>query len=114
MTTAVQGPVVCPATVRSKQNGVYTLPVNAPLMKHRILTTGFWGSKGINCSRVGVGIRPRFHKPNSVKCSFSSSSNGNGSMAENFSENDADYINSSVVEAGELLNKLLFIGELVL
>lgn len=106
--SSVQGPVICPATVRSKQNGVHTLPVNGPLMKDRIVRSGFWGSKGINCGRISVGNRPRLQKGKLVKCSFSSSSNGNGSMAENFNENDADYVNSSVVEAGELLNYLFF------
>uniref|UniRef100_A0A7N0UFR6 BFN domain-containing protein n=1 Tax=Kalanchoe fedtschenkoi TaxID=63787 RepID=A0A7N0UFR6_KALFE len=33
-------------------------------------------------------------------CSFSSSSNGNGSKAGNYNEKDADHINSSILEAG--------------
>jgi hypothetical protein len=33
---------------------------------------------------------------------LSSSSDGNGSTAENFNENDEDYVNSSVVEAGRV------------
>ncbi|KAH9320158.1 hypothetical protein KI387_021927, partial [Taxus chinensis] len=40
-----------------------------------------------------------------VQCSSSmSSNNGSGSTAENFSENDEDYINSSVFEAAEVKN----------
>ena len=35
-----------------------------------------------------------------VQCSFSSSSDDSGSMAENFSENDEEYVNSSVIEVG--------------
>ncbi|KAF1001776.1 hypothetical protein AG4045_000687 [Apium graveolens] len=53
-------------------------------------------------SRINVGNQQRFQKGKVVKCSFSSSSNGNGSTAENFNENDADYVNSSVVEAVEV------------
>ncbi|XWS37667.1 hypothetical protein CRYUN_Cryun19dG0064600 [Craigia yunnanensis] len=37
-----------------------------------------------------------------VQGSFNSSSDENGSMAENFSENDEDYVNLSVVEAIEV------------
>lgn len=101
--TSVQGPVICPATVHTKQTGAYTLPVNGPLMKNRVLKSGFWGFKGFNGSRINVRSQQRFQKGKGVRCSFSSSSNGNGSTAENFNENDADYVNSSVVEAGELV-----------
>lgn len=100
---SVQGPVICPATVHLKQTGANMLPVNGPLMKNRVLRSGFWGFKGFSGSRINVGNHQRFQKGKIVKCSFSSSSNGNGSTAENFNENDADYVNSSVVEAGELL-----------
>ena len=101
--SSVQGPVICPATVHAKQTRAYKLPINGPLMKNRVLRSGFWGFKGFNGSRINVGNQPRFQKGKAVKCSFSSSSNGNGSTAENFNENDADYVNSSVVEAGEFL-----------
>jgi bifunctional DNase/RNase len=101
--SSVQGPVICPATVHSKQTGVYTLPLNGPLMKDRVVRSGFWGVKGIHCGRALVtNCRPRLQKGKLVKCSFSSSSDGNGSMAENFSESDADYVNSSIVEAVEV------------
>lgn len=101
--SSIQGPVICPATVHSKQTRAYTLPVNGPSMKNRVLRSGFWGFKGFSGSRINVNNQQRFQKGKVVKCSFSSSSNGNGSTAENFNENDADYVNSSVVEAGELL-----------
>lgn len=99
--SSVQGPVICPA-VRAKQTGVYTLPVNGPLMKNRFVRSGFWGIKGIKGTRVNMGNLPRFQKGNGVKCSFSSSSDGNGSTAENYNESDADYVNASVVEAVEV------------
>ncbi|KAL8148595.1 bifunctional nuclease 1-like [Apium graveolens] len=100
--SSVQGPVICPAAVHLKQTGAYMLPVNGPLMKNRVLRSGFWGFKGFSGSRINVGNQQRFQKGKVVKCSFSSSSNGNGSTAENFNENDADYVNSSVVEAVEV------------
>ncbi|XP_020967463.1 dnaJ protein homolog ANJ1-like [Arachis ipaensis] len=40
-------------------------------------------------------------KSKTVHCSFNSPSNGSGSTAENFDENDEDYVNSSVVETVE-------------
>ncbi|KAA8528674.1 hypothetical protein F0562_036029 [Nyssa sinensis] len=99
---SLRGPVICPA-VRAKQTGVYTLPVNGPLMKADILRSGFWGFKGSICGRINnVNHQLRVHKCRTVRCSFSSSSNGNGSMAENFNESDEDYVNSSVVEAVEV------------
>ncbi|XP_059636775.1 bifunctional nuclease 2-like [Cornus florida] len=100
---SLQGPaVICP-TVRGKQNGFYTLPVNWPLTKVSILRSGFWGFKGINSNRINnVCHQLRMRKCKTVQCSFSSSSDGNGSMAENFNESDEDYVNSSVVEAVEV------------
>jgi len=98
---SLQGPVICPA-VRAKLTGVYTLPLNRPLTKAKLLGNGLWGSKGINSGRINVSTQHLLQKGMVVRCSFSSSSNGNGSTAENFNENDADYVNSSVVEAVEV------------
>ncbi|XP_042482714.1 bifunctional nuclease 2-like [Macadamia integrifolia] len=100
----LQGSVVCP-TVRSKQVGAFTLPVNGSFMKARTFRSGFWGLKG--GLRDGVKVRTFLHQGHkekcwTVHCSFSSSSNGNGSMADNFNENDEEYVNSSVVEAVEV------------
>ncbi|OVA08741.1 Bifunctional nuclease domain [Macleaya cordata] len=100
----LQGPVIYP-TVRAKRSGVNTLPLNGPLMKTRILRNGFWGFKGNH--RDGIRLQPLSHQSRvgrcmTVRCTFSSSSNGNGSMAENFNENDGEYVNSSVMEAVEV------------
>lgn len=98
--STLQGPVVCPS-VRGKQGGVHAVPaVDGPLMKAKIHRSGIWGYKGINSHRVRVRNQ---HGSKIVTCSFSSSSNGNGSMAESFNENDSDYVNSSIVEAGKKL-----------
>ncbi|KAJ9567161.1 hypothetical protein OSB04_003127 [Centaurea solstitialis] len=97
--SALQGPVVCPS-VRGKQGGVHAVPtVDGPLMKAKIHRSGIWGLKGINSHRVRVRNQ---RGSKIVTCSFSSSSNGNGSMAESFNENDSDYVNSSIVEAVEV------------
>lgn len=106
----LQGPVICP-TVRAKQAGIYTLPVSIPLEK-KIFRSGFWGFRGNygGNTKVASGSHQlQAQKCKTVQCSFSSSSDGNGSMAENFNENDEDYVNSSVVEAGmvKLVNRLL-------
>ncbi|CAK9176397.1 unnamed protein product [Ilex paraguariensis] len=98
---SLQGPVICPA-VRAKQNGIFTPSINETLMKAKNLRSGFWGLKGINGRGTNMGHQARLQKGMTVRGSFSSSSNGNDSMAENFSENDADYVNSSVVEAVEV------------
>ncbi|KAJ0025785.1 hypothetical protein Pint_09006 [Pistacia integerrima] len=101
---SLQGPVICPV-VRAKQAGLYPLPVNGPLMKTRIFRSEFWGFKGFSGSKTKVSVFSRqlkAQKCRTVQCSFSSSSNGNGSMAENFNENDEDYVNSSIVEAVEV------------
>ena len=101
---SLQGPVICPS-VRVKQVGFYTLPTIGPFMKARLLRSEFWGLKGIKCSKTKVGILPHqlhLQKCKTVHCSYSSPSDGNGSMAENFNINDEDYVNSSVIEAGKL------------
>lgn len=95
---SLQGPVVCPV-VRAKQTGIYTVPLYTPLGNAtKLVRSGFWGFKGNNGFNVANQTRRQTNKM--IRCTFSSSSNGNGSMAGNFNENDADYVNSSVVEAG--------------
>lgn len=101
---SIHGPVVCPV-VRAKQTGVYSVPVDSPLLKAKLIRSGFWGLKGLNSGVANVSYRKNLRNCRPIRCSFSSSSDGNGSMAENFSESNADYVNSSVVEAG---NYLLF------
>uniref|UniRef100_A0A2P2MB02 Uncharacterized protein n=1 Tax=Rhizophora mucronata TaxID=61149 RepID=A0A2P2MB02_RHIMU len=101
----LQGPVICPA-VRAKQVGVYSLPVNDPFLKARLLKSELWGLKQITSFKTKVGSVYRqlnAGKCTRVHCTFSSSADGNGSKAENFNENDEDYVNSSVVEAGKAI-----------
>ncbi|KAG9449724.1 hypothetical protein H6P81_009689 [Aristolochia fimbriata] len=101
---ALQAPVICP-TMSVKEARLYSLSGNALRTRGGILRNGFWGSKGRCGSQIkfkSLSLRHRRSTDFTVRCSFSSSSNGNGSMAENFSENDEDYVNSSVVEAVEV------------
>ena len=97
---SLQGPVICPA-VRSKQVGVYTLLVNGPFPRAILHRSDIWGCRGVTHKAGAISRQLKLRKcRTTVQCSFSSSSDGNGSMAENFNENDEDYVNSSVVEAG--------------
>ncbi|KAH9758805.1 Bifunctional nuclease 1 [Citrus sinensis] len=102
---SLQGPVFCPA-VRARQGGLYnTVPSTGPVMKARLFRSELWGFKGLTAVKTKVGVFTRqqnARKCKIVQCTFSSSSNGNGSMAENFNENDEDFVNSSVVEAVEV------------
>lgn len=102
---SLQGPVFCPA-VRARQGGLYnTVPSTGPVMKARLFRSELWGFKGLTAVKTKVGVFTRqqnARKCKLVQCTFSSSSNGNGSMAENFNENDEDFVNSSVVEAVEV------------
>ncbi|XP_047325694.1 bifunctional nuclease 1-like [Impatiens glandulifera] len=93
---SLQGPVICP-TVRPKLSGSY---ISSDLLKSRFL--GYKGgiNKGVNAN---ISYLPKLRKwKNRVNCSFSSSSNDNNSTAENFNENDENYVNSSIVEAVEV------------
>ncbi|KAG1347051.1 putative Bifunctional nuclease 2 [Cocos nucifera] len=102
----IEGPVICrPAVQHAKQARVCTPIINTSLIKTSHLRSGFWGSKARcrSITRVGaLSIQPCERKCWPVRCSFSSSSDGNGSMAGNFSENDEEYVNSSVIEAVEV------------
>lgn len=101
---SLHGPVVCP-TIRAKQVGVYQVPTNSSLMKNAMLRSTFWGYKSVRqrVSNAGMLASPtNIRRLGLVHCTFSSSSNGSGSRAENFKENDEDYVNSSVTEAVEV------------
>lgn len=99
--SSLQGPVICPV-VRGKQTSQFAVPVNSSVVKAKILKSGFWGLNGFSRCRVNVARQPRSRVSQVIRCTFSSSSDGNGSMAENSNESDADYVNSSVVEAVEV------------
>lgn len=100
----LQGPIICRPAVHVK-HARNRSPLINPSAKGRNLANSFWRSRG-KCSfmmRVDSIFSQR-HKRNCglIRCSFSSSSDGNGSTAENFSESDGDYVNSSVIEAVEV------------
>ncbi|XP_072991058.1 bifunctional nuclease 2-like isoform X2 [Typha latifolia] len=101
----LEGPVLCRPIVHAKHLRVPSMLISSPPNKARNIGSGFGGSPGRCRSIVGiisVPFRPSERKGSPVRCSYSSSSDGNGSMAGDFSENNDDYVNSSVIEAVEV------------
>ncbi|XP_038898951.1 bifunctional nuclease 1 [Benincasa hispida] len=101
---SLQGPVVCP-TFRAKQAGFCSLPINRSLMafsSRRGELWGFTGLNGLNAKLPAISLKGCARKCKTLRCSFSSSSDDNGSTAENFNEKDEEYVESSVVEAVEV------------
>ncbi|KAG9148059.1 hypothetical protein Leryth_003637 [Lithospermum erythrorhizon] len=92
--------VICPSMC-ANQNGRCTLPAVAPFLKGRDLASRSWALKELKNGVVNVNYQKNLRTSTTIKCTFSSS-DGNGSMAENFNESDADYVNSSVIEAVEV------------
>lgn len=94
---SLQGPVVCPS-VHPKVGGFCSLSMIGP-MNVRCVGTEFWGLKEFNRGFLSCHVKIR-KSETKVRSSLDSSSNGGGSMADSFDENDEDYVNSSVIEAG--------------
>ncbi|OAY80403.1 Bifunctional nuclease 2 [Ananas comosus] len=101
----LEGSVLCRPAAPIKYAGVPAAPISSPLVKAGNLRSGFWGMK-TRCSSISKASVLSFQtcgtKGRPTRCSFSSSSDGNGSRAGNFSENDEEYVNSSVIEAVEV------------
>ncbi|KAK7280686.1 hypothetical protein RJT34_25753 [Clitoria ternatea] len=96
---SLQGPVVCPS-VRAKLAGFCSVPVVGAMKTN--VRSEFWGLSATKAKHSFLSCRVNTRKCRSVHCSFNSSSNDSGSTAENFDENDEDYVNSSVIEAVEV------------
>lgn len=64
--------------------------------------TEFWGFSASNKAKPNsLSCHINMRKLcKAVNCSFNSSSNGSGSMADNFNQNHEDYVNSTILEAG--------------
>ncbi|CAL0322381.1 unnamed protein product [Lupinus luteus] len=100
---SLQGPAVC-ASVHAKLASFCTLPMIGP-MNIRFIRSEFWGIKepcGGKAKPSTLSCHVNMRKCKTAQCIFNSPSNGNGSTAENFNENDEDYVNSSVTEAVEV------------
>lgn len=83
---------------------------NMNLAKARNFRSIFFGSYGRLKSitrTCELFVQPCEKKTWAVCCIFSSSSDGNGSLAGNFDENDEEFVNSTVIEAGKFANFLL-------
>ncbi|KAL5713305.1 Bifunctional nuclease 1 [Ranunculus cassubicifolius] len=98
---AIQGPVISPS-IRSKQAVMFTSPLKVATMKN--LSNGFLRSRDEIklVKNFSIYKSKRSSSTGSICCSSKSSEDGNGSMAENFNENDEEYVNSSIVEAVEV------------
>ncbi|KAJ4909287.1 Bifunctional nuclease 1 [Raphanus sativus] len=91
---SLQAPVVCPAIRRPCALNKPTLLLRSQFFGHRInksQVTPPRGCRNNNNKRISI-----------IKCVFSSHSDGNGSTAENFNENDEEYVNSTILEAVEV------------
>ncbi|KAE9588368.1 putative bifunctional nuclease domain-containing protein [Lupinus albus] len=100
---SLQGPAMC-SSVPAKLAGLCSLPMIGP-MNVRFIRSQFWGIKELSGSKAKPSVlscRVNTRKCKTVQCIFNSPSNGSGSMAGNFNENDEDYVNSSVIEAVEV------------
>uniref|UniRef100_A0A804NPW2 BFN domain-containing protein n=3 Tax=Zea mays TaxID=4577 RepID=A0A804NPW2_MAIZE len=94
---AMEGPVLCRPAMQAKSPA-------AALVNNSLTRFGQLGtiSKYRNVSRFISPISQPSTKNIGPCCSFSSSSDGNGYMAGNFSDSDEDYVNSTVLEAVEV------------
>lgn len=94
----LQGPIICHPTIYTKHIRSFVPSVINSVTKVKLVKSqniggykGFLRIKPIQQSKRGSGV---------VHCSLSSSSDDSGSTAENFSINDEEYVNSTVIEAG--------------
>lgn len=101
---SLQSPIVCPS-VRPRQVSVSASLVNSTVSRPRLLRNRFWGHQTKNVKSQVATVIVRSCK--GIQCLFSSHSDGNGSTAENFNENDEDYVKSSVLESGKIPVKIV-------
>ncbi|XP_009396078.2 bifunctional nuclease 2 [Musa acuminata AAA Group] len=101
----LMGATICCPDIHANYSGIPTPLISNNITKAICLQSGIWGYKPRCKSIVQVGglyVQPCSKRQWRVHCSFSSSSDDNGSMAGNFSANDEEYVNSSVMEAVEV------------
>ncbi|XP_062191842.1 bifunctional nuclease 2-like isoform X8 [Phragmites australis] len=99
---AMEGSIRCRPAMQAKLPAAL---ISNSLTKSGQLGTALFGAmcKYRNTTRFISPIsRPSVKNSSHICCSFSSSSDGNGYMAGNFSESDEDYVNSTVLEAVEV------------
>ncbi|XP_078428328.1 wound-responsive family protein [Wolffia australiana] len=98
----LQGPIICRPIAHGKRHINAVLVPQKSLLNLRLSKSELWGCSGSLGCKVLLFRQSNKAKSTAVSCSFSSSSDGSGSRAENYSENNEDYIVSSVVEAVEV------------
>ncbi|CAL9760638.1 unnamed protein product [Musa acuminata subsp. burmannicoides] len=98
----LEGAIICRPDIRAHYAGLSASIVTNNTTKAIRPQSRIWGFK-TRCKSIiqfsGLSLKPCSKRRWRVHCSFSSSSDGNGSMAGNFSANDEEYVNSSVMEA---------------
>eukprot|EP00249_Psilotum_nudum_P020766 c27838_g1_i2 orf=234-1112(+) len=104
----VHGPAMCAAAMRSGVCiGQHALPPQARTAVAGSSSSNFVRGRTWGIRHVVYVLKPekfsfklsRLADRRTIQCNSSMSSDNNGSTTEGFSENDADYINSSVIEA---------------
>jgi hypothetical protein len=98
----MEGRILCHPAMKVKLPAAV---VSSSLTKSGQLGTGFLGamSKYRNITRLFCSISLPSVKNSSHVCgAFSSSSDGNGYTAGKFNESNEDYVNSTILEAGNL------------
>lgn len=93
----LQGHFICSLSSHPKLTGSCVFPTVGSLKKIKLRNNAFWGCRGFIISN---GRKKSMKDNKVVQCSFKSSSDGDDRTAENFNENDDEYVNSSVIEAG--------------
>lgn len=108
----LEGAIICRPDIRAHYTGLSASLVTNNTTKAIRPQSRIWGFK-TRCKSIiqfsGLSLQPCSKRRWRVHCSFSSSSDGNGSMAGNFSENDEEYVNSSVMEAGNIFKPIFFL-----
>lgn len=100
----LEGPIICQPVLHATHPRISAQLVKIPLKRDKNHRNSFWGYKRL-CAGTFGGLlcRRQFQRRSGpVHCSIGSSSDGNGSLPENFDENDEEYVNASVIEAVEV------------
>ncbi|KAL2905532.1 Bifunctional nuclease 1 [Bienertia sinuspersici] len=107
-TSTLQTPISS-ISARERQLGIFSTFMAKHLCANAMLNTqisaDFRRSSTVNCTAVSIMARncSRNRSLTKIRCSFSSPNDGD-SLSGNFDGGDADYVNSSVIQAVEVKN----------
>lgn len=98
---ALKGPIICP------------LPIHTPLKKRAgHLQGGFWVCRPQSKSLIGASVflyKSRLRNNWPLYSSINSPSGDSGSIAGNYRESDEDYVDCTVIEAGNFIFTFSFL-----